>query len=174
MKVKVTGFKKKKKSSSQTNRGMSNVHDSLVSLFQEYGLDLVLEKHSSQLQTVLGIAGRSFPIFIQASEDLPKIEILTFFPFPLDQGQAADAGRLLHLLNNELKVPGLGLDEENGLVFFRTLTPLNPDYIRFLLQEIRQVCENYSDVIEAICVNRISFDELILQAQDLISKKNTD
>jgi hypothetical protein len=89
-----------------------------------------------------------------------------------NQAVVADLARLLHLLNKELDVPGFGMDEMAGVVFYRLMLPtpkkkIDADLLLAFLKTVEHVCQMFSTPIEAISTGQMTLDEILAKAQEM-------
>ncbi len=83
--------------------------------------------------------------------------------------KVADMGRLLHMFNKELDVPGFGMDELIGVVFFRCMIPshkheIQEQIVESYLSTFKTVCHSFSPAVEALAAGAITFDQMLAKA----------
>ena len=94
----------------------------------------------------------------------------------LKPGAAGDLGRLLHLLNKELDIPGFGMDEEAEVVFYRIMIPaidnrVDTKVITRYLGSIEGLCMNFSPVIATVAGGAATFNEVLKKIKSAQKKK---
>src|SRR5947209_3111552 len=91
----------------------------LLAFFQREGQNAEIQAETNQLYFPIKVSNREFPVFIRIFEDSGLLQQLVFFPCKIDKKMTPDMARLLHMFNKELDLPGFGMDEVAGVVFFR-------------------------------------------------------
>lgn len=138
--------------------------------------DAQVQKETQQVYTVLKLQEREFPLFIRIYEGDELLQILVFFPCKLSEKTLADTGRLLHLFNKELDIPGFGMDEISQVVFFRCMVPvkkkqLDEELLETFLKTTELACQTFSLTIEAIAGGLVNLDEMIEKVKKESKKK---
>ena len=82
-----------------------------------------IQSETQQVYTILKISQKEYPLFLRVFDDGHLLQMLAFIPCQLERNVVPDMARLLHLLNKELDVPGFGMDEMAGVVFYRLMLP---------------------------------------------------
>lgn len=136
--------------------------------------DMQLQTETQQIACVLRLAGRDFPLFIKTDESEKVLQVLIFIPCMIVPRASAEVGRLLHFLNKELELPGFGMDETAGVVFYRCVFPtsdgkLDTVLLDNLLASIPNVAQAFSPVIVAAAGGK-SFETMINQVRDLLKR----
>lgn len=98
--------------------------EKIAEFLKQEQVDAKLQGLTNQLCIVFKREGREFPLFIKASEKDKILQLILFLPCTIQSGQAAEVGRLLHLLNKEIDLPGFGMDEAAKVIFYRVVLPL--------------------------------------------------
>lgn len=129
-----------------------------------------VEPETNQICMMLKIAEREFPLFIRVYEGGEILQLLSFLPCNIKPSALADSARLLHLLNKEIDLPGFGMDEDNKVVFYRSMIPakdkkINKDIFNALLNATQVVCTSFAPVIAAVAFGTVSFEDVVLQAK---------
>lgn len=137
---------------------------------QKNSINAEFQKETNQLVIVLKIAEREFPLFIRIFEGGELLQILAFLPCTIKPKNMGDTGRLLHLLNKEIDVPGFGMDEESGVAFYRCMIPAKEHHIDAaifdaLLNAAQVVCTSFAAVIAAVAFGSVSFEEVIKKSK---------
>ncbi len=133
--------------------------------------DANIQEETKQVFTILKLSEREFPLFIRIFEEGNLLQLLAFFPCQVNEESRGSVARLLHLFNKELDVPGFGMDEVMGVVFFRCMIPtskgkLDEALFETFLHTIELACKTFSQTIEAIAGNLVNLDEMIKKAQE--------
>lgn len=145
--------------------------DHIQKLLEERKLKPELQKETNQIMVLLEHEKSQFPLFIRIFEKNKLIQMLTFFPIECKQKHLGDVGRLLHLFNRELDVPGFGMDESSKTIFFRCMIPAIDDTIDkklfdAYLQATQIACKSFFKPVAAIAVGAASFEELLKKAEE--------
>ena len=130
-----------------------------------------LQKETNQLVLNLLIAQKECPLFIRIYEGNEMVQLLAFLPLQFKPNTVNDMARLLGFLNKELDVPGFGLDEDVGVVFFRAMIPvkeklLEPTFLLGFLNAVQMACETFTPVIAAVAEGNRSFADIVKKAKE--------
>lgn|GEM_PF-721623 len=162
--------------------------ESLLQFMQQHQYESGIQTDTQQVYTIFKMHQREYPLFLRAFDDGNLLQILVFIPNHLEpngplspssesqkQGQnkaiIADLARLLHLFNKELDVPGFGMDEMAGVVFYRFMLPTptkktEEDLLLTCLKTAERVCEMFSKPIEAVSSGQMTLDQILARAQE--------
>lgn len=164
--------------------------DSLLHFLVKKGYTTDLQKETNQLYTIFKIDEREYPLFLRIFEDAHQLQMMVFIPChlnpttenledspsPIDldspKGKTiANLARMLHMINKELDIPGFGMDETAGVVFYRIVLTSNEKQIdeKLVLNYIKgaeQVCKLFAIPIEAVSTGQTTLDELLEKAKE--------
>lgn len=162
--------------------------ESLLDFMQKNDYEADIQADTQQVYTILKIEQKEYPLFIRVFDDGHLLQLLAFIPCQLEPNEqfnlttqpstnksssaiVADVARLLHLLNKELDVPGFGMDEMAGVVFYRLMLPtpkkkIDADLILAFLKTVEHVCQMFSAPIEAVSAGHATLDEILAKAQE--------
>jgi hypothetical protein len=120
---------------------------------KEYS-DAEIQEEHKQIALMLKLGEKeekNVPLFIGVLHDT-VVQMIAYLPYELKKDAAAEVGRFLHLLNKQLDVPGFGMDEESGLIFYRVVIPcLKPELEGELLDAyIRTIKTASASILEGI------------------------
>lgn len=144
-------------------------YHSLLPFFKKQGLEAEIQKETNQIYALLKIENKEFPLFSRIFEQSGLLQLLVFLPCTIPSKQVADIGRLLHMFNKELDVPGFGMDETVGVAFFRCMVAFHKDEIPEAILDsymatFKTVCHSFSPAVEALAAGVITFEELVKKA----------
>lgn len=144
--------------------------DYIKKILGKLGYEAQYQKETNQLYLTLKTDQVEFPVFVRIYEGDTLLQILAFLPSPLDQDRIGDIGRLLHLMNKELDVPGFGMDEMAGILFFRAMVQIpnkkiDENLISTYMNVIQVICKSFFPTIQAVASGAISYEELLKKAQ---------
>jgi hypothetical protein len=76
------------------------------------------------------------------------------------------------MLNKELDVPGFGMDEIAGVVFYRLMLPtpnkkIDEELLLAFLKTIEQVCKMFATPIEAVGYGHTTLDEILQKTREM-------
>lgn len=125
-----------------------------------------VEKESDQIYLTFDISGHSVPVFFGIRSEGHLLQTIAYLPFEVTKATAADLGRLLHLLNRELDMPGFGMDENQALMFYRSVIPfmdqqIDEKAIEMYLRITRIACETFIGAIATITSGTMTIDEVL-------------
>lgn len=135
-----------------------------------------IQEETQQVYTILKINQREYPLFLRVFDDGHLLQILTFIPCPVESQVVPDMARLLHLLNKELDVPGFGMDEISGTVFYRLMLPtpkkkIEEDVLIAFIKTVEQVCQTFAPPVEAIGHGQVTLQEILDKAKEMDSQQ---
>lgn len=129
------------------------------------GLELapLLEKESGLTYINVSANNQELPLFFVIRNEGEVLQLICYFPYQLLDVSAT--ARLLHLLNRDLDIPGFGMDEEQGLVFYRLVIPcfekkIDGLLLRIYIDTIKVVCDSFSHAIGLISSGNVNLDTL--------------
>lgn len=134
------------------------------------GLDPKIQSETGQVYFIVSIGQQESPLFIRILDGGYLLQMLIFIPCPFDRHLVGDMARLLHILNKELDIPGFGMDETAGVIFYRFMLPvvdkkLDTHLFDAFLKTFDQVCNTFTPPIHAISTGSASLDEILKQGQ---------
>jgi hypothetical protein len=146
--------------------------DALLTLLKKHYPDATIQEETQQVYTILKIDQKEYPLFLRVFDEGHLLQILAFIPCQLEKSAIPDMARLLHLLNKELDVPGFGMDEMAGVVFYRLMLPtpkkkIDSELLLAFLKTVEHVCQMFISPIEAIGLAQLSLEDILKKAQEL-------
>lgn len=166
--------------------------ESILAFLNKNQYQADIQADTQQAYTVFKIEQKEFPLFVRIFDEGHLLQLLVFIPSllepnknfsieevnahaaaePSKQNTLGDMARLLHLLNKELDVPGFGMDEMAGVVFYRLMLPtpkkkIEEDLLLAYVKTAEHVCKMFSTPIEAVSSGKMTLDEILEKAQKL-------
>jgi hypothetical protein len=154
-----------------------------------------IQSDTQQVYTIFKIGQKEYPLFLRVFDDGHLLQLLVFIPCHLEPNErfalgnvskqvaepseskqqravVADLARLLHLLNKELDVPGFGMDEMAGVVFYRIMLPtpkkkIDSELLLAFLKTAEHVCQMFSTPIEAVSSGQMTLDQILAKAHEM-------
>ena len=150
-----------------------NEHNLLQTL-KTLKLDAKVQPETKQIYIIFEHEGSQFPLFIRELHEGELVQLLSFIPCTIEKEHLNDLGRLLHMLNKELDMPGFCLDETSSTVFYRLMMPtLKKEYqeeiFEALINTSQMVCKSFATVIEALATGAMTLAEILKKANELKS-----
>lgn len=135
-----------------------------------------IQDDSQQVFTLLKISQKEYPLFLRVFDDGHLLQLLAFIPCPVSTEGVSDMARLLHLLNKELDMPGFGMDEMAGAVFYRLMLPtpkkkIESDVLIAFMKTVEHVCKMFATPIEAVGYGQITLDDILKKARQMETPK---
>jgi hypothetical protein len=168
--------------------------ESILSFMGKNHYEADIQVDTQQVYTIFKIGEKEYPFFLRIFDEGHLLQLLVFIPCHLEanenfalgkdshktpepsenkqQSVVADLARLLHLLNKELDVPGFGMDEMAGVVFYRLMLPtpkkkIESELLLAFLKTSEHVCQMFSTPIEAVSSGRMSLNEILAKAKEM-------
>ena len=169
--------------------------DSILNFMRKSKYEAEIQPDTQQVYTIFKINQKEYPLFLRVFDEGHLLQLLVFIPCHLEPNEhfvsnkkakseairssenkskesVADLARLLHLLNKELDVPGFGLDEMAGVVFYRLMLPtpkkkIDEDLLLAYLKTAEHVCQMFSTPIEAVSSGQMTLDQILAKAHEL-------
>jgi hypothetical protein len=169
--------------------------DSILTFMQKNKYEAEIQSDTQQVYTIFKINQKEYPLFLRIFDNGHLLQLLVFIPSHLEPNEqfvlgkkshqdatteknkhqravAADLARLLHLLNKELDVPGFGMDEMAGVVFYRFMLPtpkkkVDGELLLAFLKTAEHVCQMFSAPIEAVSSGQMTLDQILAKAHEL-------
>ncbi|WP_068470359.1 YbjN domain-containing protein [Candidatus Protochlamydia phocaeensis] len=150
--------------------------ESILTFMQKNKYEADIQADTQQVYTILKLSQKEYPLFLRVFDDGHLLQMLAFIPCQLQREIVPDMARLLHLLNKELDVPGFGMDEMAGVVFYRLMLPtpkkkIDGDLLLAFLKTIEHVCQMFATPIEAVGFGQTTLDEILQKAQEMEQQK---
>lgn len=145
--------------------------NSILEFMRNNKYEADIQQETQQVFSIFKINQQQYPLFVRLFEESQHIQLLVFIPTPLKPEMVSDMARLLHLLNKELDLPGFGMDEIAGVVFFRLMIPamkkkIEDDLFLAYLKTIQNVCQLFAPPIEAVSQGHTTLDEIISKMKE--------
>lgn len=130
-----------------------------------------LQKETQQAFTILKIAHRQYPLFLRLFDASQLLQLLVFIPVQIKPEIIADMGRLLHMLNKEMDLPGFCMDEMAGVIFYRLMIPItkkkiDSELLLTYLKSAENICQLFAAPIEAVGQGHATLDEILKKARE--------
>lgn len=146
--------------------------EALLAFMQKNKYEADIQAETQQVYTILKVSQKEYPLFLRVFDDGHLLQMLAFIPCQLERNVVPDMARLLHLLNKELDVPGFGMDEMAGVVFYRLMLPtpnkkIDGELLLAFLKTVEHVCQMFATPIEAVGFGQTTLDEILEKAQEM-------
>lgn len=149
--------------------------DAIFNHLKQQNRNPQMQQETKQIYLILHLEGKEYPLFIRLYDEGNMLQMIAFIPCPLTQAVVGDVARLLHLLNKELDIPGFGMDESAGVVFYRIMLPtphkkVEGSYLDAFIQTFERVLSIFTKPIQAVGVGAATFEQLLAKAKEGIQK----
>lgn len=113
-----------------------------------------LQSENQQIAIMLKIDDKEVPLFVGILHEA-LVQLIAYLPYEMKKEAMGDVARFLHHLNKELDMPGFGMDESAGLLFYRIVIPcLKPEvqeelfdaYLSTLQRAVESVLKGIEEV----------------------------
>lgn len=145
--------------------------NALLAFFQQQDQPAEIQAETNQIYFPMKSGEREFPVFTRIFDESGLLQILAFIPCSMESKEnISDVARLLHMFNKELDLPGFGMDELSGVVFFRWMIStenraVSEEALTTFLTTLKTVCQTFTTVIQAVASGTITFDALLEKAK---------
>jgi hypothetical protein len=104
------------------------------------------------------------------------MQVITFVPCTVEIDSSDDLGKLLHMINKELDMPGFCYDDDSKTVFYRLVVPclnqkVDEELFHAYVNTSKQVCTMFGTIVQAIAVKAMSLKEMLDKAKELSTQK---
>ncbi len=146
--------------------------DSLKEHLLKANFPVEVQKETQQLYLLYKIADKEFPLFIRIFGEGELLQLIAFIPCELKPSARGDLARLLHRLNKELDIPGFGMDEPPGLIFYRVMMPsfdknIYESHLDRYITSIEEILKNFSPLISYVSTGTSTYDEVQKKMQSI-------
>ncbi len=124
-----------------------------------------IEPRNQQIYVSFQVNGQEVPVFFGIRSDT-LLQLIAYFPFHASDKNSLQIGRLLHMLNRDVDLPGFGMDEKAGLVFYRSVIlcleqKMDPQVVEFYLKITQVIVETFMASISQIAQGAKNIDDLL-------------
>jgi len=129
-----------------------------------------LQSETNQVCILQKIEERDYPLFIRIFDGGELLQLLAFIPCNTKPTTLSDTARLLHLLNKEIDFPGLGMDEDNLVVFHRIMLPIkkkevDEETLEAVINAIHLTCTSFAPIIATVAYGMATFEDIVKKAE---------
>jgi hypothetical protein len=168
------------------------VPEAILAFMRKNQYDADLQADTQQVYTIFKLNQREYPLFLRVFDEGHLLQLLVFLPCPLEPHESseesepyrtsmkyndklaiiADIARLLHLLNKELDIPGFGMEEIAGVVFYRVMLPtpkkkIEGELLLAFLKTVEHVCQMFATPIEAVSSGQMTLNQILAKAKEM-------
>lgn len=150
--------------------------EAILTHMRKHHYEADIQEETKQVYTVLKVAKKEYPLFLKIFDEGHLLQLLAFIPCPLEKDLVSDMARLLHLLNKEVDMPGFGMDEMTGAIFYRLMLPtpkkkVDGELLLAFLKTIEHVCKMFATPIEAVGYGQLTLEEILNKTKEIDSQK---
>ena len=140
--------------------------NSLLSYLKSHQLNPELQKETGQIYIIYKIQNFEVPVFFVLQLESKLMQLVAYLPYQLPQKTLGESARLLHILNKELDMPGFGMDEKEGLMFYRSVIPflegkIDAKLFNMYLGTLRIACDTFMHAIGVVVSGTTTVDTLM-------------
>ncbi len=137
--------------------------ENILQFLKDEGYEAHIQAETGQIYCILKILRQDFPLFIRIFEESKLLQLIVFIPSAIKEGAFNDAGRLLHLINKQIDVPGFGMDETAKIPFYRIMLPsfesqIDSVMLKSYLHSMKIICENFAPTIITVANGAATFE----------------
>lgn len=140
--------------------------NALLAYLRENNQQPQFQKETNQVFLTYTIKGHEVPVFFLLRPEGELLQIVAYLPYQLPNNNFGQVARMLHLLNKELDLPGFGMDETEGFMFYRSVLPCHGGKVEkrlfnMYLGTTRFVCETFMQAIGMIVSGTMTVDDVM-------------
>lgn len=140
--------------------------NALLSYLKENGFTPQLHPDAQQFFILLQIDEHEIPVFFIIRPETHLLQLISYIPFEVRKEAVSELARLLHLFNQQIDMPGFGMDETQLLLFYRSVLPcpsgqVDPNLIDMYLGTARIAIETFIKPIALVASGHTSLDALL-------------
>lgn len=137
-------------------------------------LEPQIQTETQQIYVLFNLEGIEFPLFVRVDEEPKILQLFMFMPCAISPKTFGELARLLHLLNKEIDMPGFGIDEKAGVVFFRWVIvtssgEIQEELLDRCLVAIPQISKICYPAIASVGNDLITFEMALGQVKSILS-----
>lgn len=145
--------------------------DKILHYLRSQDYDAHIQEHTKQIYLIYKIHHKEFPLFIRIYEPQQMLQLLIFMPCALTSQGITETARLLHLLNKELDMPGFGMDENAGAIFYRLTIPffsskMDETLLNGFLASLKDLSQSLYPAIELTATGQATLEDILKQAEE--------
>ncbi len=145
----------------------------IVDSLKELDIEAKIDPVSNQVFTVFHVNKKEFPLFFRELHDGKLLQILAIFPTNIISEKESDVSRLLHKINRQLDLPGLGMNEEIHTAFYRVVIDMvdkksKKQALQVYLNTVKAICIMLSDAIEGLASGKLNYKQALQQFEKTV------
>lgn len=118
----------------------------LLEFLRSQKYDAQVQGITHQIYVIFKNHNLEFPLFIKT--DGLILQLIIFLPCTFTLKDAGEVARYLHFLNKEIDLPGFGMDETPGVIFYRTVFPttngeIESELLRVIILSMPKVAQAF-------------------------------
>lgn len=129
------------------------------------------QKETNQVVCILSVESIEFPLFIKIPDSNSLLQLVLFLPGKFNQNTLLEVSRLLHFLNKEIDLPGFGMDEISGTLFYRaTILSVNQlidsQILEIQIKSMESILKAMTPLILKVADGSIKFESILNMARE--------
>lgn len=148
--------------------------ESLMHYLKQQGYAPTYQEETKQVYIIVKQEKQEFPLFFKIDPDKTGLQMVLFLPMKI-KDNLGDIARYLHFLNKEIDLPGFGMDEKMGVVFYRA-TLLADDgecsskHCEGLLVSVPRLASLFLPPIALLAKGSVTYDVVTKRTRELMTK----
>lgn len=140
----------------------------LEAALKKEGYEVNQQQETEQIYVVFKILDHEFPLFVKIHDQSDLLQLLIFLPIELKVKHIAATARLLHALNKYIDLPGFGIDEESGTIFYRLMVPYVNNHVAkelfiHYVNATKVACETFATLIQGVNQGVVELKDVLKQ-----------
>ncbi len=136
------------------------------------GHDVQTDAETQQHYFMFSLANLEVPFFVKVDKDNILLQLVSYLPFQVAKDGAPTLARALHVFNRQMEVPGFGMEETEGTVFYRLVYPCPSKQIdeattRLLIHAAALAIETFLLTLKAMEEQEITMEQIATQERSL-------
>lgn len=152
--------------------------DALIAHLDQKQLKPQWQAESNQIVMAFRLGKVDFPIFLRIAGDEDFLQVLSFMPANVKHGTQSALARFLHVLNNQVNLPGFSMDDEQNLIFYRIILPcpgreVSEAMLEKFLGAVFNVSNAFFPLISQLADGSLSYRDALKKLRELKPQQQT-
>lgn len=149
----------------------------LLAILKSFELNAEEEPTTGQVYAPITTQHGEVPLFCLVLDSQLLLQFCAVFPSEVTEKTAPDTARLLHVLNKDIDMPGFGMDEEKGTIFYRIMVPclnkeIDKELVKITIDAVTNVCDHFMPAVHLVANGDYTLERLIEESKAMEAKNS--